>query len=93
MWAAEDWLVAGITAIQVLGILALALARLGQRSTVPGRFQLLFLLCLLLVGLSAVVAAGCDNTYWIASGVTLAVMVVGGTLDCGGRHSAGSNSG
>jgi hypothetical protein len=87
MLADEGLLFAGVTAIQVLGILALMLARVGQRSNSPGLFQALFLFCLTVVGLSAVVGAGYGSGYWIVSGVTLAIMVVGGTLDCSGTRS------
>ena len=76
----EVWL--SIT-IQVVGILATILARLGEGSDWQTCCQRLFIVSLAMVGLATVVAAGWLHGFYTLSGVTLSVMIVSAVFDRG----------
>lgn len=75
-------------AVQVLGLLSAALARLGEGSRRQVVCQRLFLACLGLVGLGTIVSLGMPSGWWVASGSTLSLMVVTATWDCGRTRPA-----
>ncbi|MGD0899105.1 MAG: hypothetical protein ABR915_14800 [Thermoguttaceae bacterium] len=75
------YIVWGIGAVQVLGLLSACVARLAEGSRGQAWFQRLFFVCLLLVGLAATVASGVGPGCWMLSNATLAVMVLMATFD------------
>ena len=76
------WLLA---AVQLLGAAGLVASRLGEKwGGRLGACQLLFFAAMLLLAAATIVSLWADSSTWAISGTTLSVMVVGGTLDCGG---------
>ncbi len=77
-----------ILTIQIAGILATGLARLGEGSSWQTCCQRLYFASLALVGLVTVVGIGCNPGYWMASGTTLSIMIVSAVFDRGGLDKA-----
>jgi hypothetical protein len=67
--------------IQTLGLGAAALARLSEGSPHEQASQRLFLACLALVGISALVGLFLGPAFWLTSGATLSLMIVAATCD------------
>ncbi len=67
--------------IQLIGFACLLLARLGERLNCRGECQLAFFLGLALVGFVTVLSLYLGNRDWIVGCGTLAVMVVGASID------------
>ena len=72
------WLMA---AVQGMGLLSLAVARVGEHTTASTPCRWVFFVCLLLVGLATMLSLASGTGQWAASGMTLSLMVVGATLD------------
>ncbi len=85
----EDALILGVLGgIQVLGLLSAAVARLSEGSRRQASSQRFFLGCLGLVGGTTMLCLGLWPGCWLASGSTLAVMVLGVTCDFGRSRRA-----
>jgi len=74
------WLV---VAIQLLGVVSVAAARLTERSCIRAMCQHTFFVCLLAVGLATMFAIHLQSPNWLPCAATLGLMSVGATLDCG----------
>jgi hypothetical protein len=70
-------------AIQMVGLVSMVLARMPHTSSMHAVCRLLFLGCLVVVGLTTVVAMGCHNSCWAWSGTVFSIMAVGATADSG----------
>ena len=78
-------------AVQVLGLLSAAIARLGEGSDWQPATQHLFIVCLALVGMESVLALALGMVgYWLPSAATLSVMVFAATCDF--RRAQGASS-
>lgn len=67
--------------IQGLGLTSAWLARLSEGSRGQASCQWLFFGCLALVGLTAMATVTLGPRYWLTSGATLGVMIVGAIWD------------
>jgi hypothetical protein len=76
-----------LVALQLTGLLSALLTRLTEGCCYRRGFQWLFLALLALIGGSTMFAIQLGSFSWLASGTTLAVMVVAGVWDCGRRQS------
>jgi hypothetical protein len=70
-------------AIQMVGLASMVLARMPHTSSVHAICRVLFLGCLVLVGLTTVYAMGCHSSCWAWSGTIFSIMAVGATADLG----------
>ncbi|HUY89744.1 MAG TPA: hypothetical protein VMV10_13490 [Pirellulales bacterium] len=77
-------LIFGLAIIQGIGLASACLARIGEGSIRQTSCQRLFLGCLALVGVSTMLAMLVGPGACVASGATLAVMVLTATWDFGG---------
>jgi hypothetical protein len=75
-------------AIQTMGIACLVLARVSERSRHQALCHWLFLICLLLVGLTTMLSLRSGWVFGVQSGFTLGLMIVGSTCDFGTRRAA-----
>lgn len=78
-----EWAIYGLAVIQAAGLLSACAARLGEGSVRQACCQWLFFGCLSLVGLATMVALAVGPEACLASGTTLAVMVLTATWDFG----------
>ena len=78
-----SFLVWSLGVIQILGLISAWLARLSEGSPSQVSCQRLFLACLALVGLTTMASIALSPTpkYWLASGVTLSVMILAAIWD------------
>lgn len=74
-------LIWALTVIQLAGLMSAWLARLSEGSRGQASCQWLFFGCLVLVGLTAMVSVTLGPRYWLASGATLGIMIVGAIWD------------
>ena len=90
MFGFESQLLFAIVAtLQVLGLVSVAVVRSTEYATASDSFQRIYFVLLLAVGTATILTALAGNSYWITMGITLALMVVGATLDlCGERQPA-----
>ncbi len=90
MFGFESQLLFAIVAtLQVLGLVSVAVVRSTEYATASDSFQRIYFVLLLAVGTATILTALAGNSYWITMGITLAVMVVGATLDlCRERQPA-----
>ena len=72
------WLMA---AIPIVGLLSLALTRVGEHTTASFPCRCVFFACLLLVGFATMLSVASGTGQWTIGGATLSLMVVGSTLD------------
>jgi len=72
-----------VVAVQIVGVLSVALARLSERSCIRTISQRTFFACLLAVGLATMFAIRLHSANWLPCAATLGLMSVGATLDCG----------
>jgi hypothetical protein len=80
--------------IQTLGLVCLVLARISERSRHHAVYLVLFVTCLLLVGMTTMLSLRCGSCFGIYSGFTLGAMIVGSTCDFrAARSRAGASSG
>ena len=77
------------TAIQILGLASIVLARVGEGCRGQARCQRLFIGCLALVGVTTMVTLGLHSGCWPFCGATLSMMVLGATLDFGRPRRVG----
>ena len=70
-----------IAAVQILGLLSAALARIMEGRTGQGWCQRLFLGLLFLVGFTTILAVSCAPQQWTMSATTLTIMVVAAVCD------------
>ena len=77
-------LICGLAIIQALGLASACLARIGEGSIRQTSCQRLFLGCMALVGVSTMFSMFVGPGACVASGATLAVMVLTATWDFGG---------
>lgn len=70
-----------LTLIEVAGLLSVWLARLSEGSRGQASCHWLFFGCLILVGLAAMASVTLGPRYWLTSGATLGVMIVGAIWD------------
>ncbi len=77
-------LIYGLAVIQGIGLASACLARWGEGSVRQASFQRLFLGCLALAGASTMAAMLVSPGACVASGATMAVMVLAATWDFGG---------
>jgi hypothetical protein len=70
-------------AVQMLGIVSMVLARMPHTSSVHSVCRMLFLACLVLVGIGTVWAMGAHSNCWAWFGTVFSVMAVGATADFG----------
>ena len=81
----EDLLLLLIVAlVQVGGLAGMAIARLSEKWERHTFCYTIFFVSMALVASTALMAASTGSGYWLLSGTTLSVMVIGATLDCGG---------
>jgi hypothetical protein len=76
-----SFLVWAIGFVQVAGLVSAWLARLSEGSRSQASCQWLFLACLGLMGLTTMASVALGARYWLASGITLTVMVLGAVWD------------
>jgi hypothetical protein len=67
--------------VQFVGLVSVSLARVGERSSAQSCCQLVFFVCLLLVGIVSVLAVSAGIGCWFVCATTLALMALGATLD------------
>lgn len=67
--------------VQIAGLVSAWLARLSEGSRSQASCQWLFLACLALIGFTTMVSVALGPRYWLASGITLSVMVLGAIWD------------
>ncbi len=79
----EATLLITLVVVQVVGLLSLVCARLKCRAILNHCFRVGFLVSLLAVGFATMCAVGCASDWWVSCSTTLALMAVGGTIDCG----------
>lgn len=79
----ESTLLIAFVVVQILGIATLFCARIKGQALINRVFRTSFLVSLVAVGLATMCAVGVASDWWISCGTTLAVMAVGGSLDCG----------
>jgi hypothetical protein len=72
-----------VVAIQIVGVLSVAVARLTEDSCIRTIFHRTFFVCLLAVGLATIFAIRLQSANWLPCAATLGLMSVGATLDCG----------
>ena len=75
-----------VLTIQVLGIASLCAVRFGNRLQCQRECQIAFFLGLALVGLATLLALHFGTSDWLLGCATLAVMVVGASLDFEAGH-------
>jgi hypothetical protein len=73
-----------LAVIQVIGLASACLARMGEGSIRQASSQRLFLGCLAMVGAGTMIALAIGPGACVASGATMAVMVLTATWDFGG---------
>ena len=78
------WTVIGILAA---GLASMVTARLAEGSPKQSRYQVLFVVSLLTVAASTLIAMTLSNELFLACGATLSIMAVGATLDLRARAS------
>ena len=78
-----SWMVYGMVGIQGLGLVSMWLARLSHGCTWESFGQRVFLICLALVGLTALAAPTLGPCHCLSAGFALAMMVVGAITDFG----------
>jgi hypothetical protein len=71
----------GLGSIQVAGLISAWLARLSEGSRRQACCQRLFFGCLGLIGLTTMASLALGPKYWLPSGMTLSIMVVGAVWD------------
>ena len=71
----------GLGSIQIAGLFSAWLARLSEGSRRQAWCHRLFLACLGLIGLTTMASLALGPKYWLPSGMTLAVMVLGAVWD------------
>ena len=72
-----------LLAVQVVGLLAMFLARWAQRQGSGWTASLIFLLSLAAVGIGAAFTPLVNPAYTMTAGVTLSIMAIGATIDLG----------
>ena len=77
----SSFLVWSLGLIQAAGLISAWLARLSEGSRSQAPCQCLFLAFLGLVGAATMLSAALGPRYWLASGATLSVMVLGAIWD------------
>jgi hypothetical protein len=77
------YIVWGMAAVQILGLLSAWIARLSEGSRRQVLCQRLFMACLLLVGLAAVAVPQTGSGCWMVASATLPLMVLMATYDFG----------
>lgn len=77
-----------LVVIQVLGLACAAFARLGEGSVHQTALQRLFVMSMVLVGLSTVAATLVGPVACLVSGTTLAMMMLAATYDSGAARRA-----
>jgi hypothetical protein len=86
--AGDVLVVCCLGAVQVLGLLSAAVARLseGSRCQAPGQWA--FLALLAIVGCVTVVSLALGSGFWLPSGATLSLMILGAVCDFRGSLRA-----
>jgi hypothetical protein len=79
----STYVVWGMAAVQILGLLSALVARLSAGSRRQALCQRLFMACLVLVGLAAVAVPQAGSGCWMVASATLPLMVLMATYDCG----------
>jgi hypothetical protein len=78
-------------AVQGLGLISAAMARLGEGSDWQPATQHLFIVCLALVGMETMLALALGLVgYWLPSAATFSVMVIAATCDFSRTQGASS---
>ena len=70
-----------LVSIQIVGLASAWLARLSEGSRGQSSCQWLFFGCLALMGLTTMISLAVGPKYWLVSGATLSVMVLGAVWD------------
>jgi hypothetical protein len=78
-----------LTALHLVGLGSMLLARLPQTHRVQSLSQRVFLLMLVFVGAATFVTICVQNNCWVWSGTTFSLMAVGATADLGQAARAG----
>ena len=81
-------LLALVTLVQLGGLAGMVIARLSEKSQQPTICYAVFYACMALVATTALFAANAGEGYWLLSGTTLAIMVIGATLDLDNNRRA-----
>ena len=68
---------------QSCGIITMILSRLNGCRSSQLRYQVAFYLCLVSIGSMMMAAVIFESGYWISFAITIAVMIIGTTLDLG----------
>lgn len=76
-----------VVAVQVVGLLSVAVARLTEHSSIRTISQRTFFACLLAVGVVTMFAIQAHSANWLPCAATLGLMSVGATIDCGSCRS------
>jgi hypothetical protein len=71
----------GLGSIQIVGLISAWLARFSEGSRRQSCCHRLFLGCLGLIGLTTMATLALGPKYWLPSGMTLSVMVLGAVWD------------
>lgn len=69
--------------IQMVGLVSMVLARMPHSSAVHSICRAFFFCCLVLVGLTTVLAMGCHSSCWAWFGTVFSIMAVGASADLG----------
>jgi hypothetical protein len=69
--------------LQIVGLASMFLARMSRPTLLHNCCRLLFVVCLVVVGLATIYAMGLQSSTWAWCGTTFSVMAVGGTMDLG----------
>ena len=77
-----------LIAIQIFGLISMAVMRLQLRREFRLFSLSLFFVCLFVVGAVTMLAVGSGNGQWLATGTTFSLMSVGSILDLGRNTAA-----
>lgn len=80
--------VCAVVAIQLVGLVSIAVAQFCERYWARALCQRSFFVCLLAVGSATVLAIYLGSANWLPCAATLGVMCVGGSFDIGARRRA-----
>ena len=81
IWIDHPFVFWFMAAVPIVGLLSLALTRVGEHTTASLPCRCVFFACLLLVGLATMLSVASGLGHWTIGGATLSLMVVGSTLD------------
>ncbi len=81
-------LLMSVITVQVVGLLTMFAARIGERSVLQAWGQVVFFAFFALVAFSTLLTFVVGCTIWPFCGLTLTVMAIGATIDLGQSHGS-----